>query len=163
MAIRSCIHIEARHTTVPEQLGLDIAGTISRTGALIHETISALVLLGPEHARLLGRAGWSKADLSQFIYDHAVRTRAELAAVGKDAIARQTRWRLPADHPDAVPDQVRVDGDPDVFRVLNSAGAVLVAVAGANNAGVSAVIETFGPRGGPPAVVKVADPGLNQR
>jgi hypothetical protein len=35
------------------------------------------------------------------------------------------------------------------------AGAVLVAVAGANNAGVSAVIETFGPRGGPPAVVRI--------
>ena len=42
MVIRSCVHIEARHTTVPEQLALDIAGTVSRTGALIHETISAL-------------------------------------------------------------------------------------------------------------------------
>jgi hypothetical protein len=41
--------------------------------------------------------------------------------------------------------------------VLNSTGAVLVAVAGANNAGVSAVVETFGPRGGPPAVVRVPD------
>ena len=49
------------------------------------------------------------------------------------------------------------------MRLLNSAGAVLVAVAGANNAGVSAVIETFGPRGGPPAVVRIPagrpDPG----
>ena len=35
-------------------------------------------------------------------------------------------------------------------------GAVLVVVAGANNAGVSAVVETFGPRGGPPAVVRIA-------
>ena len=105
MVIRSCLHIEARHTTVPEQLALDIAGTVSRTGALIHETISALLVLGPEHARIFSRAGWSKPDLSQFIYDHAVRSRAELAAVGKDAIARQTRWRLPADHPDAMPDQ----------------------------------------------------------
>src|SRR5580693_7334395 len=157
MVIRSCIHIEARHTTVPEQLALDIAGTVSRTGALIHETISALLVLGPEHARIFGRAGWSKPDLSQYIYDHAVRSRAELAAVGKDAIARQTRWRLPADHPDAMPDQAQTEGHPDVVRVLNSAGALLVAVAGANNAGVSAVIETFGPRGGPPAVVRVAD------
>jgi hypothetical protein len=157
MVIRSCIHIEARHTTVPEQLALDIAGTVSRTGALVHETISALVVLGPEHARIFGRAGWSKPDLSQFIYDHAVRSRAELAAVGKDAIARQTRWRLPAGHPDAMPDQAQAEGHPDVVRILNSAGALLVAVAGANNAGVSAVIETFGPRGGPPAVVRVAD------
>jgi hypothetical protein len=157
MIIRSCIHIEARHTTVPEQLALDLAGTISRTGALIHETISALVVLGPEHARVLAGAGWTKADLSRFIYDHAVRSRAELAAVGKDAIARQTRWRLPADHPDAIPDQAQMDGNPHRVRVLNSPGAVLVAVAGANNAGVSAVIETFGPRGGPPAVVRVED------
>ena len=155
MVIRSCLHIEARHTTVPGQLALDIAGTISRTGALIHETVSSLVVLGPEHARLFGRAGWGKADLSQFLYDHAVRSRAELAAVGKDAIARQTRWRLPADHPDAVPDRGRGDGSPDV-RVLNSPGAVLVVVAGANNTGVSAVVETFGPRGGPPPVVPVA-------
>jgi hypothetical protein len=157
MIIRSCIHIEARHTTVPEQLALDLAGTISRTGALIHETISALVVLGPEHARVLAGAGWSKADLSRFIYDHAVRSRAELAAVGKDAIARQTRWRLPADHPDAMPDRAADEGNQAEIRVLNSPGAVLVAVAGANNAGVSAVIETFGPRGGPPAVVRVED------
>jgi len=159
MVIRSCLHIEARHTVVPEQLALDIAGTISRTGALIHETISALVVLSPEHARLFARAGWSKPDLSQFIHDHAVRSRAELAAVGKDAIARQTRWRLPAGHPDAVPDQAQANGDPDTVRVLNSAGAVLVVVAGANNAGVSGVVETFGPRGGPPPVVRVPDPG----
>jgi hypothetical protein len=159
MIIRSCVHIEARHTTVPEQLARDLAGTISRTGALIHETISALVVLGPEHAHIFGRAGWSKADLRQFIYDHAVRTRAELAAVGKDAIARQTRWRLPADHPDAIPDQASADGETGAVRVLNSPGAVLVAVAGANNAGVSAVVETFGPRGGAPPVTRVADNG----
>jgi len=156
MVIRSCLHIEARHTMVAEQLARDIAGTISRTGALVHETISALVVLSPEHAHLFARAGWDKASLSRFIYDHAVRTRAELAAVGKDAIARQTRWRLPADHPDAMPDQAQAGDTPDVVRVLNSPGAVLVAVAGANNSGVSAVVETFGPRGGPPPVVRVA-------
>jgi 16S rRNA C1402 (ribose-2'-O) methylase RsmI len=38
---------------------------------------------------------------------------------------------------------------------INSPGAVLVVVAGANNAGVSAVVETSGPRGGPPAVVRI--------
>ena len=56
-----------------------------------------------------------------------------------------------------MPDQAQAEGYPDVVRVLNSAGALLVAVAGANNVGVSAVIETFGPRGGPPAIVRVAD------
>jgi len=158
MVIRSSLHIEARHTTVPEQLARDIAGTIARTGALIHETISAMVVLSPEHARLFAQAGWSKDDLSQFIYSSAVLRRAELAAVGKDAIARKTRWRLPAGHPDAVPDTATAEGHPDEVQVLTSPGAVLVAVAGASNAGVSAVVETFGPRGGPPAVVKVDEP-----
>ncbi len=157
MIIRSSVHIEARHTTVPEQLARDIAGTISRTGALVHETISAMVVLSPEHARLFGQAGWSKDDLSQFICDSAVLRRTQLAAVGKDAIARETRWRLPADHPDAIPDTATAEGHPDEVRVLKSAAAVLVAVAGANNAGVSAVVETFGPRGGRPAVVKVEE------
>ncbi len=157
MVIRSCIHIEARHTTVSEQLATDLAGTISRTGALIHETISACVVLGPEHAHLFARAGWSKSDLGQFIYDNATRSRAELAAVGKDAISRRTRWRVPADHPDAVADESRVEGWPDAVRVLNSPAAVLVVVAGANHAGVSAVIETFGPRGGPAAVTRIEE------
>ena len=157
MIIRSCIHMEARHTTVPEQLGLDLAGTIARTGALVHKTISALVVLSPEHARIFARAGWSKPDLSQFIYDRATCTRAQLAAVGKDAISRQTRWRLPADHPDAIADDALPESGEGTVRVLNSPEAVLVAVAGANNAGVSAVVETFGPRGGPPAVVRIAD------
>jgi hypothetical protein len=158
MTIRSSVHIEARHTTVPEQLALDIATTASRTGALVHETVSSLVVLSPEHARLFARAGWDKGRLSEFIYDHAVRSRAELAAAGKDAIARQTRWRLPGDHPDAIPDQVQSSGNPGPVHVLTAPSAVLVIVAGANNAGVSAVVETFGPRGGPPPVVRVADP-----
>ena len=155
MIIRSCVHIEARHTTVPEQLALDITGTIARTGALIHETVSALIVLSPEHAHLFARAGWGKAELSRFVYDHAVHTRAGLAAVGKDAVSSKTRWRLPAGHPEAMPDQAQAEGHPDAVPGINSPGAVLVVVAGANNAGVSAVVETFGPRGGPPAVVRI--------
>jgi hypothetical protein len=152
MTMRSVAHIEARHTTVPEQLGVEIAGTIARTGALIHETISACVALGPEHAALLARAGWSKDDLRRFIYEHAVNTREELAAAGKDAVSGKTRWRLSSAHAEAVPDS---SGGAEVVRVLGSEQAVQIIVAGAHNAGVSAVIETFGPRGGPPAIAPV--------
>jgi hypothetical protein len=157
MIIRSCVHIEARHTQVPEQLALDITGTIARTGALIHRTTSSLLVLAPEHARLFAGAGWSKDDVRQFIYDHAVNSRAALAAVGKDAISQHTRWRLPADHPDAIADEASAPGNPDLIPALNSLAAVQLMVAGANNAGVSAVIETFGPRGTPPSIAKVRD------
>ena len=154
MVIRSCVHIEARHTRVPGQLAADLAGTIARTGALIHETISAALVLSPEHARLFGAAGWSKADVRRAVYERAVLSWPELVAAGKEAVSSRTRWRLPADHPDALP----VSAAGEVFHVLTSPEAVLVVVAGAGNAGVSAVVETFGARGGPPPVVRVGGP-----
>jgi hypothetical protein len=157
IVIRSCVHIEARHTQLPEQLALDIAGTIRRTGALVHETISALVVLGPEHARLFAAAGWGKDEVRRFVYDHAANTRAELAAVGKDAVSRHTHWRLAADHPDAMPDRASSGENPDLVPALISPAAVQIMVAGADNAGVSAVIETFGPRGGSPSIARVGD------
>jgi hypothetical protein len=154
LTMRSVAHIEARHTTVPEQLATDLAGTISRTGALIHETISACIALGPEHAHLFARAGWSKDDLRRFVFEHAVNTRAALAAAGKDAVSGKTRWRLSSGHADAVPDSTP---DADLVRVLGSEQAVQIVVAGAHNAGVSAVVETFGPRGGAPAIAAVEE------
>jgi hypothetical protein len=157
LVTRSVIHIEARHTAVPEQLGRDLAGTLARTGALVHETISGAVVLGPEHAALFARAGWSKADVRQFVYEQATNSRAALAAVGKEAVSRTTRWRLPSDHPEAVQDTAAEAGRDDV-PVLNSPEALLVVVAGAANGGVSAVVETFGPRGGPPAIARIEQP-----
>jgi hypothetical protein len=156
MLVRSVIHLEARHTEDPEQLGRDLAGTLARTGALVHETISGCLVLGPEHAHLFHQAGWSKDDVRQFVHDHAVNSRARLAEVGKDAISSETRWRLPAGHPAAIPDTAAQHGQ-DLVPVLNSPEALLVTVAGAHNAGVSAVAETFGPRGGPPAIARIQD------
>jgi hypothetical protein len=156
--IRSCLHIEARHTHLPEHLAQDITNTVARTGALVHEFTCALVVLSPEHARLFASAGWGKDDVRQYIYQNAVRTRAELAAVGKDAISRHTRWRLPADHPDAMPDQASASETPGRVPVLKSPAAVQFVVAGANNAGVSAVLDIFFDAGRPIplSVVKVA-------
>jgi hypothetical protein len=153
--MRAVAHIEARHTTVPEQLALDLADTIRRTGALIHETVSACIALGPEHARLFARAGWSKDDLRRFVFEHAVNSRAALAAVGKDAVSGKTRWRLSSKHPDSIADSA---GNANQVKVLGSEHAVQIIVVGAHNAGVSAVIETFGPRGTPPAIARVESP-----
>jgi hypothetical protein len=103
--------------------------------------------------KLFGAAGWSKADVRQAVYERAVLSWPELMAAGKEAVSSRTRWRLPADHPDALP-----VSDSGSLHVLTSPEAVLVVVAGAGNAGVSAVVETFGPRGGPPPVVRVGGP-----
>ena len=142
MTIRSVIHVEARHTRSPEHLARDLADTITRTGALLHEFTSAFVVLGPEHARVFGDAGWSKDDLRQSIFRQASRPRSELVAVGKDAISRSARWRLPSEHPEAMSDSASATGSEQV-PLLNCAESVQVIVAGANNAGVSAVVEIF--------------------
>lgn len=141
--IRSVVHIEARHTMVPEQLALDYVDTIRRTGALIHEYTSALLVLTPEHAEVFASAGWSKDDLRDFIFDNAHRTRDELVAVGKDALSHKTRWRLASDHPDSMPDSASSTDEPDVVPSLSHRTSVQIMVAGANNAGVSAIVEVF--------------------
>jgi hypothetical protein len=144
MVIRSFLHIEARHTTAPEQLAMDFVTSIRRTGVLVHSSISTCLVLGPEHAHVFDRAGWGKAEIQRFLYEHATMSRAVLAAAGKDGVSRHTRWRLPADHPDALPMEGN-DIEPDPRHMLHSPTAVRVIVAGANNAGVSAIIEPFGP------------------
>jgi hypothetical protein len=141
--IRSVIHIEARHSMEPEQLALDFVDTICRTGALIHEYTSALLVLAPEHAELFADAGWSKDDLREFVFRHAVRRRSALAAVGKDALSHKSRWRLPAAHPDSMPDSATDTAKPNDVRLLRFPTSVQIMVAGANNAGVSAVVEVF--------------------
>ena len=79
-------------------------------------------------------------------------SRGDLAAAGKDGVSRHTRWRLPADHPDALPME-----EADPLHILHAPAAVLVIVAGANNAGVSAIIEPFGAPGRPmPAITSIA-------
>jgi hypothetical protein len=156
MTIRSTVHVEARHTAVPEQLLLDIAGTASRTGALLHQSVSACLVLCPEHAHLLADAGWTKRDVSVFVHEQSFVTREHLDRVGKGAVSRTSRWRVPADHPDAEIDPGPAP-DRDGVHALTSPEAVLVVVAGAANSGVSAVVETFGPRGDPPAVVRIAE------
>jgi hypothetical protein len=156
--IRSVMHIEARHTMQPEQLAEDFADSIRRTGALIHEYTSALLVLVPEHAELFASAGWSKDDVRQAVFERVVRPRAELAASGKDAVSHKTRWRLSAQHPDAMPDTTAGTDTPDLVRLLSHPTSVQVMVAGANNAGVSSVVEVFTlnpPRETPYSMVKI--------
>jgi hypothetical protein len=143
VVIRSVVHIEARHTSEPEQLALDFVDTICRTGALIHEYTSALLVLVPEHAELFAKAGWSKDDLRDFVFAHATRNRSELAAVGKDALSHSSRWRLAANHPDSMPDTASGTDTPDTVALLSHPTSVQIVVAGADNAGVSAVVEIF--------------------
>jgi hypothetical protein len=153
MVIRATLHIEARHTTVPEHLLLDFVDSIARTGSMVVAPGSTCLVFGPEHAHVLADAGWSKDDIKQFVYDNAVRTPEELDRVGKGAEATHTHWRLPVDHPDAVP----VEGEREPLHTLVAPSAIQVLVAGAPNAGVSAILETFGFRRERPAITAIEE------
>jgi len=154
--IRSVLHIEARHTVVPEQLVNDFADSLCRTGALVRPNAAGFIVLNPGHARLFDKHGWSKTDVRQAIVDHGFRTYRDLAASGKEAVAHGTGWRLPADHPDAIPQEVPEDLDTHV-QLIKSIESVQIVVAGAPNAGVSSIVETFGFWDRPLAVVKVEE------
>lgn len=154
LTMRSVAQIEARHTADAVALLRDIAGTIARTGALIHRTISSCLVLSPEHARMLAAQGWDRPSIREFLHREATVSRADLDRVGKGAISEKSHWRLAADHADAMADELLEGG---ALHVLTSPEAVQVVVAGASNSGVSAVVDTFGPRGDPPAVAPVEE------
>ena len=110
--IRSVLHIEARHTIVPEQLVADFADSLCRTGALVRPNAAGFIVLNSEHAWLFDKHGWSKDDVRQAIVARGWRTYRDLAASGKEAIAKGTGWRLPADHPDAIPQEAPATWTP---------------------------------------------------
>ena len=154
--IRSVLHIEARHTTIPEQLAAEFADSLCRTGALVRPRASGYVVMNPEHARIFDKHGWSKADVKAAIAEQGWRSYRDLARTGKEAIAGGTGWRLPANHPDAAPQEAPDDPLAPV-QLIGSPDAVHIVVAGAPNAGVSSIVETFGPFDRAPAIAKVEE------
>ncbi|MEP9382045.1 hypothetical protein [Nocardioides sp. KR10-350] len=130
--LRTCEYVDNRHTQSAEQLLGDFADTIGRSGSWIFTHAGAGVVFCPEHAQLLAGAGYSRDDVRQWLWEHSGRTTAQLAAAGKDD-DRRVRG----------PGGVRA---PEEFqRTLPSPDPknLLIAVAGARNAGISMVVRFF--------------------
>ena len=133
--LRTCEFVDNRHTGSAEHLLSDFADTIGRSGAWIFRHASAGIVFCPEHAQLLAGAGFDRAAVRAFLADRSGRSAAELASVGKDACDDNG---------------VRGPGEPsapdDFQRMLPGADAqhLLIAVAGARNAGISMVVRLFG-------------------
>jgi hypothetical protein len=123
LLLRTCEFVDTRHTDDAQRLLRDIADTAARTGAAIGPRSSAGLILGVEHAQLLAGAGLGKADVQRWVYDHAVRSRADLAAAGKD--------------------EGRDDGG-GMVHLLPAPEQIPIVVAGARNAAMSMVVRPFG-------------------
>jgi hypothetical protein len=135
MLLRTCEFVDNRHTQDPEQVLWDVADTISRTGSLIFRDTSAGVVFGPEHAQLLAKTGFSRADVQSWLVEHCGRSRAELRRAGKDGVG-ENGVRFAADTPDPAGDAFE--------RILPSPQHVPVLVAGSRNAAMSMVVRVFG-------------------
>jgi len=159
MMARSCVHIENRHASKAAELLFDVADTVARTGALLHDTTSVCLVLSPEHARLLQAGGFGKDDVRAELFALAKRRYADLERAGKAEVSKTIGWRLPAYSSDAREDDRtadRVDADGRV-PVLASADSVVAVVAGGSNAGVSSVVETIGAFGQDLSKLRIPD------
>ena len=136
--LRTSEFVDNRHTQDPEHVLWDVADTISRTGSLIFRDTSCGVVFCPEHAQMLAAAGYSKADVQNWLIENCGRTRADLRRAGKDGIGQGGLGaRFAAGEAD--------DGDPAEFsRILPSPRHIPIVVAGARNAAISMVVRVFG-------------------
>ena len=131
--LRTSEFVDNRHTSSAEQLLADFADTISRTGAWIFRNASAGVVFCPEHAQMLAAAGFGRAEVRAWLAEHCGRMVSDLAAVGKDGLGDKG-----VRHADGT--------RPDGFDPLLAAAEpknLLLAVAGARNAGISMVVRIF--------------------
>jgi len=149
--LRTCEFVDNRHTSSAEQLLRDFADTIGRSGSWIFQYAAAGVVFCPEHAQLLAGAGFDRTQVRAWLAERCGRSTAELARAGKDGL--DGRVRLPG------------DGEPAAHfqRMLSSDDRenLLIAVAGARNAGISMVVRLFADWSG--AAVPVARPDAASR
>ena len=84
---RCCCARASSSTTGPPRSPRKCSGyicdTVARIGAAIVPYSSAGLVLGVEHAQQLADAGFSKADVQQWLSEHAVRDHADLGRAGK--------------------------------------------------------------------------------
>jgi hypothetical protein len=106
----------------PEGILLSVADSMGNLGCL--SPGESVVVLAPEHAKIIGDAGWTKPRVREFLYTNAKRTLAEVKRAGKNAAPLE-------------------EGDDARFvHRGRSADDILVTVAGGDAGGHSAFISS---------------------
>lgn len=132
---RSTVHVEQRTSSQPEQVLATIADSMSYAGGF--GCRGATVVMGPEHAQLLGRAGWTRQGVKEFLFERWGRTRGDLRRLGLaegDGLSG------------AISGAAETGGDAgELVHFGDNPDSILLVVAGAGNAGVSTVIPAHRP------------------
>ncbi|WP_232665862.1 hypothetical protein [Pseudonocardia sp. TRM90224] len=132
--LRTSEFVDNRHTSSAEQLLADFADTLGRSGAWIFRHGAAGIVFCPEHAQMLAAAGFTRDCVRAWLAEHSGRTVAELARVGKDGLGDRGARHASGERAAGF-DRVLAPDDPH---------HLLIAVAGARNAGISMVVRIFG-------------------
>jgi hypothetical protein len=126
---RSMVQVQQRRASTPEGVLLTIVATMCQLGS-IQLKRQTTVVMGPEHANLIGRHGWSKTDVKEFLHQNTCRPIRDFE-ISKDH--QNIEGREVLDSPEFMP-MGQVPDD------------ILLVVAGGNNAGVSTVLHPWGHR-----------------
>jgi hypothetical protein len=145
MSARGTHPVENRSSQEPEQI-LRTFTDLMASLALVATPTSPrpkVIVMGPEHAQLIAARGWSKDDVKRFVYENARRSLADWEAVSRPpvrsapAAPAASRWDTIKANPRRM---VRnVDGVEYIYEHESPADVLLV-VAGAPNAGTSAIV-----------------------
>ena len=124
--VRGDLYVEHRGTQAPEEILMTIADSMSYAGMITQVTDlrslhGCVVVMGPEHAKIIAGRGWSKQDVRQFLFEHFGKTKRELRSYGKL-------------HPD-----LAGEAEDAFIKSSRSPESIVVVVSGAGNAGVSTV------------------------
>lgn len=134
---RGTLHVENRSSNRPEEVLLTIADSMSYAGSYMAGR-ACTVVMGPEHAQLVARQGWSKQQVKQFLWEHWGRR--------KDDLRRCGLLQEDDQHPDPLSGAATAGASDDGFlRFGESPDSILLLVAGARNAGVSTVLPAVRP------------------
>jgi hypothetical protein len=144
---RGTLHVENRTTQNPEHVLLTIADAMSYGGAPHYfGRYPSAVVMGPEHAQLLARQGWSKADTKKFLWEHNGRRLGDLRRMGRGDFEETEPGRyafVERAGTKRMPGAERLTDD-QFIRFAASPDDILLVVAGAYNAGVSTVVPALG-------------------
>jgi hypothetical protein len=123
---RSAFHIENRISSDPKQVLGTIADSMSYSGVWHRGGGRAYtIVMGPVHAQLLHRNGWSKQDARDYLYEHFGRRLGELRSFGpynRDVVNRGNYEEGPDEH---------------FLKFAESPDSIQIVVAGAASAGLS--------------------------
>jgi hypothetical protein len=141
---RSTEHVDNRNIGDARSVLNDIADTCGRIGPMTRRFRRVGVVIGPEHAQLLARQGFSKQDVREYLAEHSGRTAGALRAAGRGESTAVFQSPGPAAFDEAAASDLTSVPDDELVTVLRTPEDVIVVVAGAANAGVSTVVQTLG-------------------